>query len=231
MPGRDTQYEALAREAADSIDKARELGQQLTLLPEMAAPVAAADKPARGPGKAMSQMREFLAAKGWKLPEERLAEMAGLASGDDAFVTAMVRAEQILAWAADGTENRVFVQGKGHVVPVDPMTGETLPWRPTPKDKIDAFQFVYMAMLRANDALMPYGAPKVTPDAGQNVQVTQIVMPQGAPQGSASRLIEGGSGYRVGPPPMPSEMQQDQGLGRGAAVRDGGETRTKGASD
>lgn len=227
MPGRDTAYQQMARDAADSIDTARRMGEQLTLLPEASGPVAEADRPTRGPGKAMSQMREFLAAKGWKMPEERLAEMAGLASGDDAFLTAMVRAEQILAWAAEGAENRVFIQGKGHVQPVDPMTGEPLPWKPTPKDKIDAFQFVYMAMLRANDALMPYGAPKVTPDTVQNTQVTQIVMPQGAPQPRAGKVIEGGSGYRLGPPPLPAEMQQNQEVDEGETVRSDGEDRTE----
>ena len=176
MPGRDNAYEAMAREAADSIDKARAMGEQLALLPEQAAPVVEADRPARGPGKAMSQMREFLASKGMRMPEERLAEMAGLASGDDAFVTAMIRAEQLLAWAGEGSVDRLYVQGKGHVVLMDPETGEPMPWKPAPSDKISAFQFIYTAMLRANDALMPYGAPKVTPDQVNNTQVTQVVM-------------------------------------------------------
>lgn len=210
MSGPDTKFEELARDAARSIAASRELAEQLTLLPD--APVAEVEgaPKGRGPGKALNQMREFLAAKGYRLPEDVLSEMAGLASREDAILTAMVQAERILAWAGEGSVNRIFRPGVGHVE----MTG---PWRPTPEQKLQAFQQVYATMLRAADALMPYGAPKITPEQVTNQQVTQIVVAGAAVQAPADRAdqardVTPGT-RRIAPPPMPGEVQRNQWLG------------------
>lgn len=227
MPGRDTAYEALAREAADRIDQARQLGEQLTFLPdEGPAPAVQGGEGGegdgsgrtRGPGKALSQMRTFLASKGWRMPEETLAEMALLASSEDAFLAAMMRAEQVLAWAATGADNREWT-GKGWVTSRDPETGEALPWQPTAKDRLATFQFVYTAALRAADALMPYGTPKVTPDQVNNTQVTQIIMPGSAAPGDAARPIEGRATSRTAPPPLPGATEQNQEVTDAETVR------------
>lgn len=210
MSGPDNAFEELARDAARSIEQSRELAEQLTLLPD--APVVADEgKPKRGPGKALNQMREWLASKGYRLPEDVLAEMAGLASREDAILTAMVQAERILAWAGDGARNMKFVAGQGHVE----IPG---PWKPTADQKLQAFMQLYSIMLRAADALMPYGAPKVTPEQVTNQQVTQIVV-QGAPSAAPSRSDQARdvtpNARRIAPPPMPGEVEQNQGLSEG----------------
>jgi hypothetical protein len=70
-------------------------------------------------------------------------------------------------------------------------------------------------MLRAADALMPYGAPKVTPEQVTNQQVNQIIVQAPAPQaprgGDQARDVTPGS-RRIVPPPMPEQMQRNQQL-------------------
>lgn len=153
------QFEALARDAADRIDASRDLQQQLSLLPDEAPGKGGGDiRRTRGAGKSMSQMRAWLADRGMRLPEEVLAEMAGLNSRDSAFLATMADAEQLLAWAEAGA---VGVKGAPAVQ--------------TMAARLATFQQLYAMKLRAADALMPYGAPKATPDAAP-VNVTQIVV-------------------------------------------------------
>lgn len=225
MSGPDNKFEELARKAAQSIENSRALAEQLTLLPDDQPGAALVDdgRPKRGQGKVFNQMREWLASKGYRLPEDVLAEMAGLASREDAILTAMVQAERILAWAGQGSANRVFKPGVGHVELVGP-------WQPTPEQKLQAFQQVYATMLRAADALMPYGAPKVTPEQVSNTQVTQIVV-QGAAQ-PAARGPEQARDItpqvrRITPPPMPHELQQNQQVSAAPVARSDGEARTE----
>lgn len=224
MSGPDNQFEELARQAAQSLDASRALAEQLTLLPdEPPVPVADEGKGRRGPGKALNQMREFLAAKGYRLPEDVLAEMAGLASREDAILTAMVQAERILAWAGQGAVNRKFLNGIGHV----DMPG---PWLPTPEQKLQAFMQVYATMLRAADALMPYGAPKLTPETVTHQQVNQIIVQGGAPApvpaGVQARDVTPGT-RRIAPPPMPGEIAQDQEVSARAAPASDSGVRTE----
>lgn len=200
------QFEALARTAAERIEASRALAEQLTLLPDEAEGASLVPgKPTRGKGKVFNQMREWLASKGYRAPEEVLAEMAGLASREDAIITAMVQAERILDWVGSGSRNMKFVAGVGHVE----IEG---PWQPTPGEKLAVFQQVYASMLRAADALMPYGAPKATPDVVATVTNT-IVLNQPAAEpvrgGDRARDVTPGA-RRMAPPPMPHEMQQNQ---------------------
>lgn len=212
MSGPDNRFELMAREAAQSIDNSRELQRQLSLLPDETAGAELVEdgKAKRGPGKALNQMREFLAAKGYRLPEDVLAEMAGLASREDAIMTAMVQAERILAWAGDGARNLVYKAGVGHVE----LEG---PWKPSPAQKRETFMQVYTLMLRAADALMPYGAPKVTPETVTHQQVNQIIVQGGAsaavnPADRARDVTPGGR--RIAPPPMPGQSQGNQAVSR-----------------
>ena len=210
-------FETMAAEMAARLDRQRAQGEQLSLLPEEAQ--EAAGRPVRGQGKALNQMRDWLASRGMRLPEQVLAEMAGLTSRDDAVVTALAAAEKVLLWAFDGAE-----VPKGGVK------------APTAHMRIAMFQFVYTSQLRALDALLPYGLAKVTPDAAP-VNVTQIVMPA-APSGvqdarqmrdvtPADRAGQGAAGRRIGPPPMPHEIQQDQGVKQPASDATDGEGRTE----
>jgi hypothetical protein len=199
----NTQFEELAREAAERIEAAKAAGEQLTFLPDEPQP-GDGGRPPRGKGRATSQMREWLASKGFRLPEDVLAEMAGLASTEDAFLTAMARTEQVLAWAEAG--------GIGY---------QGAPKAPSTAQRLATFQFVFTAQLRAVEALMPYGLAKVTPDVVPQAPVTLVVqggatvaqVPAQQPgQGPDQARDITGSARRLAPPPMPHEMQQIQGL-------------------
>lgn len=191
------QFETLARDAAERIDAARDAGQQLALLPDELEQ-APSDRPPRGKGKVNSQLREWLATKGYRMPEDVLAEMAALATSDDVFTWAMARAEQMLAWAQSGA---VGVKGQPAVQ--------------TMTQRIEAFRLVYMAALRAAEAAMPYGAAKVTPDVSvtQNTTVVVPAAPSGrADPGATARDVTPRPGGRMAPPPLPGEMQRNQWL-------------------
>ncbi len=211
MPGPKTLFDAQAQEAAERIDAARAAGQQLTFLPDEAGAPGQGSRPPRGKGKATSQMREWLAARGFRMPEDALAEMAALASTEDAFVTAMARTEQVLAWAEAGATS---VKGQPAVQ--------------TMGQRLATFQFVYTAQLRAAEALLPYGLAKVTPDEAPQVPV-QIVVQGGATvrQGPDQARDVTPRPARMAPPPMPSEMQRFQGVADAVRTDADSEARTE----
>ncbi|VDS07916.1 hypothetical protein PARHAE_01096 [Paracoccus haematequi] len=195
------QFEALARDAAERIEASRAMQQQLTLLPDEQADQGGEVRRGRGAGRAMSQMREWLASRGLRLPEEVLAEMAGLQHRDEVILATMADAERIVAWAESGAGS---VKGAPAV--------QTLTQR------VNVFMQLLAMRLRAADALMPYGAPKATPDAAP-VNVTQIVVAGGqqAAQRPAQVIDQARDvtpdARRIGPPPMPHQIQQYQTLG------------------
>lgn len=175
-------------------------------------------------------MRNWLAARGMRMPEDVLTEMAGMASSDDAFLTAMARTEQILAWASSGAaEIAEYVDAEGQI------QSRALRRDPTLAMRLATFQFVYTAQLRAAEALVPYGLAKVTPDAGNTV-VNQIIMPGAtapavpADRAAAARDITP-QARRMAPPPMPHEIKQNQGLGEKAFANSDAAIRTDGASN
>lgn len=215
-----SQFQDLARDAAQRIQEARSAGEQLTFLPDEAGPGAAGGRPPRGKGKVTSQLRDWCAAKGLRMPEDVLIEMAAMASTEDAFLTAMARTEQVLAWAQAGATGY-----KG--APVAPSMGQ----------RLAAFQFVYTAQLRAAEALLPYGLGKVTPDApaAPPVQVF-VAAPRGevpVRAGDQARDITPKPG-RIGPPPMPGQAlgqtQGNQALSEAVPVQSDAASRTEGAS-
>jgi hypothetical protein len=210
MPKPNSSAEKLAREAAARIDDARAAGQQLTFLPDEADPADSA-KATRGKGKAASMLRDWLATRGMKLPEDQLAAMAGLAGSDDVFTHAMATAERVLIWAQEGA------------------TGyKAAPIAPSMAQRLETFKFVYTAALRASEALLPYGLAKVTPDAGPT-QVVQVVVaggsrPQASPE-TARDITPKARG--VAPPPMPNEMQQKQQVSKSGSDGADSEARTE----
>lgn len=200
MPSPDNKFEDLARDAAERIDGSRDMQRQLSLLPDEAAAQDDGDtRRTRGGGRAMSQMRDWLAARGLRLPEEVLAEMAGLASREDVLLATMQDAERVLAWAEAGA---VGVKGSPAVQ--------------TMSARLNTFMQLWTIRLRAADALMPYGAPKATPDVTQT-NVTQIVVAGGqaavqpAHRPEAARDVTPGA-RRIGPPPMPHQIEGNQSL-------------------
>lgn len=208
MPGRPNSFEAIAQEAAERLDLARAQGEQLSLLADQEPATVAEGRAVRGKGRALSQMREFLAAKGYQLPEEVLAQMAGLASRDDAVLTAITVAERVVTWAFAGAKNK-----DGGAV------------EPTPAARLRAFETAYTVQLRALDALMPYGLAKVSPDGPQApvVQVNVIDRATGA------RDITPVDAGRMMPADAKWEIEQNQQVENPTRpVSDGG-SRTDGA--
>ena len=207
----NSKAEAMAREAAARIEADRAAGTQLTFLPDEPQPDDSG-KAVRGKGKAASQLRDWLAARGLRLPEDQLAAMAGLATCDDVFTHAMATAERVLIWAQEGATGY-----KG------------APIAPSMSQRLDTFKFVYTAALRAAEALLPYGLAKVTPDAPTVQAVQVVVMPgSGAGSGAATARDVTPQDKRLGPPPMPWEIQQKQQVANADAKASDASDRTEG---
>ena len=208
MAGPVNSFQAMARDAAERLDRARAVGEQLDLLPPE--PVDGGEgRAGRGKGKAVSQLRSMLAAKGFRLPEEQLARIAGLDSGEDAVLAAMAKAERVIAWA----------YGSGST--------------PKAEQRVGIFLQMYAAQVRAAEALLPYGLAKVTPDAAP-VAPVQVVVNQVPPQAlGEARLMRDVTPRTVdlAPPPMPAKIVTDQGLANEARAASDGAHRTEGASD
>lgn len=189
-----------AREAAERIGLAREVGAQLSFLQPIEAPAQPAPPaPAKaGPGrpkgstnKAKSELRGWLAAKGYRMPEAQLAQLALLDASGDLFEAAMARAEQLVAWSGG---------------------------LPKGMSRLGLAMEILRLAKGAAEAMMPYGLAKLTPDQVQNVAAVKIVMPGG----DARPAMQGGSGGRWAPPPLEGEILQDQEVSGDAAERSDG---------
>ncbi|KRS15648.1 hypothetical protein [Roseovarius indicus] len=181
MPKADHQWQKEAREAAERIERQRDMGHQLTFLPDErpegvpgeAEQVDAPQQIGRPKGaknKGSSQLREWLASKGCRMPEDVVAEVAGLRSRDDAITLAMERTERILAWAYDGAAK---VKGS--------------PDKATPTQRLSVFEGQYATILRAAEAILPYVAAKAAGNEDSRPPVF-VVMPgaQSAPADPAA---------------------------------------------
>lgn len=195
MP-KGSSFQDMAAEAAEQVQEARAMGQQLALLPDEAAPVEGkAGRAPRGEGKAQSQLRKWASARGFRMPEDVLAEIAGMATSDDVFTWAMARTEQVLLWAEAGDKG-----------------GRTA----TLTARLETFRLIFTAALRAAEAVLPYGLAKVTPDQGATV-VNTIIMPGAAAPATPTDRADQARDVtpqprRMAPPPMPHQIQQNQGL-------------------
>jgi len=217
MPKPDNQWQAQAAEAAARIDADREMGVQLALIPDPAEPRlparrATGGRPAGAKNKGSSQLRKWLADQGLKMPEQQIAEIAGLAAQDsDAMGTAMAQAERLIAWATDGAGE----------IPVEGRQAALIALR------IDLFKFLYSSMRQAADALMPYGTPKASPDVVQNTTVNMIVPSAPSQPGDQARVINAPKGGRMAPPPLPGEIVENQDLSGSDPEGSDAESRTE----
>ncbi|MEM9782157.1 MAG: hypothetical protein AAF899_06745 [Pseudomonadota bacterium] len=171
-------------------------------------------KPGRPKGarnKTKSELREMLAAHGFRQPWQVLTEMAGLASSNlDAVTAAIAQAERLIAWSGGP--------------------------RPDPSELRDLVLRILKEQRGSAEALLPYVLPKLGGETPAPV-VTPIVLPV-APQPSApgddARVIEGvakaeawANASDYAPPPMPWEVEENQQLGDGDADRPDDEVRTE----
>ena len=215
-------FEAMAQKASKRLDEVRAAGQQLTFLPDEDGSAVdlvedrAPGRPKGAKGKVSNQMRDWLAAQGFAMPEDVLAKMAGLDQAEDPVLGTMAQAELVLAWAFDGATKKK----KG---------GGTEPQMPTAGARMSMFAQLYTIRLRATDALLPYGAPKATPDVVQQ-QVVQVVVPagpSGGDQGAQARDITPKTSSRMVPADVGHEMQQKQGLSETQSQKSDDESRTE----
>jgi hypothetical protein len=233
MP-KGSQFEDLAAQAARNIDVARAAGEQLTLLPDTG-PVAVQGegrRPPRGKGKITSQLRDWCAAKGYRMPEDQLIQIAGMASTEDVFIFAMQRTEQVLAWAEAGARKTAHAINKDGF-----LTVVALDTSATMAQRVTLFTTIYAAAVKAADSLLPYGLVKVTPDASPTtivpVFVASPVQQPAQRAGDQARDVTP-QDRRIGPPPMPGQGlgqgQRNQGVSEGAAVQSDAASRTEGTS-
>lgn len=214
----DSAGAAMAARAAERLDAAAAVGEQFDLLAAPASPANPADivradgKGAAGAGrpkgsanKRDSRLRQMLAARGYRMPEDVLAEMAGLSdrAGRSGMELAMARVEQIEAWSGGRTP---------------------------PRERRALLVSVMREQRMAAGDLLPYGLAKMTPDTTVNIAAAQILMPgasaQGAP-GDGARVIEGRAASNFAPPPLPGRTEQYQEVSADDESAPDGGSRTK----
>lgn len=209
-----------AQEAARRVEAARQAGAQLTFLPDEQPDGDGEGKgvgrPKGARNKVNTQMREYLAARGCRLPEDVISEIAGLNSRDDAVTLAMAQTERVLIWAGDGRD-RVEGRAPG-----------------TMAQRLDVFRQQYTMILRAAEALMPYMAPKASPDV--SVDARQIVMVASAPTDQAAQARDVTpaaplSARRNVPANVRREIERKQALSESEDQHSDAEIRTGEASD
>lgn len=189
MAKAENHWQREAAAAAGRIDAAREAGQ-LSLFEGDQGGEAVGK---RGKGKALSSLRELLAARGYRMPEQVLANMAALDDPDGPAMAALKKSETV-ALAIYG-----HAQAPAAV-------------------RLRLFETFYAESRRALDALLPYGLAKITPDV--TLQAVQIVqMPAPSAQQTAQHRADQARDITppsrgFGPPPMPEQIEQNQALGK-----------------
>lgn len=225
MPKPDNQWQDMAREAAARVEAARDAGAQLTFLPdeqpegEIEGEGKAVGRPKGAKNKVSTQMRDYLAARGCRLPEDVISEIAGLNSRDDAITLAMAQTERVLIWA-NGGRDRVEGRAPG-----------------TMAQRLDVFRQQYTMILRAAEALMPYMAPKASPDVSVNNHNTVFVASaptRPAQAGDQARDVtpqETRQDLRNLPADLRHEIERNQALSESETSSADDEARTDEASD
>lgn len=223
MPRTDNQFEADARKMAERIEKDRGLAQQLTFLPDEVEDQADAKgesggqvgRPKGAKNKSTTQLRDWLAARGLRMPEDVLTEIAGLRSRDDAITLAMARAERIIDWSHGGK------LGLGKDLEAKVVAGIM-------SQRLTVFSQQYTIILRALEAIMPYTAAKATPDVAVT-QNTTVIVPLG-PQAAhdpaeVARDVTPKRG-RMMPANVAHEIEQKQQLSETESQNSDAEIRT-----
>lgn len=216
-------YETLARKADERLQKVRARGQQLQLLPdERGVPIedvaqGTGGRPKGAKNKGSSELRKWLAAQGYRMPEDQLAQIAGLGSDDPAITRAMHQVEEVMAWAFDGVRDKYGVYRE-----------------PTPEQKISLLTSFLAIMERSAAALLPYGTPKASPDVSVN-QTTNVIMPAMPSQpddpGRSARDITPPAAHRMMPANVRHEIEQKQALSKSENRVSDDEIRTDEASN
>lgn len=217
MPKSDNQWQEDALEMAKRIERQMQAGEQLALLPDevddQADEQRGVGRPKGAKNKTSSQMRDYLASRGMRMPEDVLSEIAGLNSRDDAITLAMKQTERVLAWAFDGA----------HI-------GKKAAPKATSAMRLDVFKQQYTIILRAVEALMPYMAPKATPDAGPQT-VVQVNVPSQPVDPSANAKDVTPQPAKIAGRMMPADvryrMQQNQTLSETQSENSDGDIRTE----
>lgn len=219
-------YEAQARDAAQAIEQQAKAGEQLTFLPDERPEAEgegegkAVGRPKGAKNKVSTQMRDYLVARGCRLPQDVLIEIAGLNNRDDLITLAMRQTERVLVWA----------YGAAHI----PKKGSP---SATAHQRLEVFRHQYTMILRAAEVLMAYMAPKATPDVNVSNQMTVFVAAAPTapadPAGSARDVTPQGAGStrRTMPADVRHKIQQDQALAKSQSAVSDGTFRTEGASD
>lgn len=188
MAKAENHWQREAAAVAARIDAARDTGQ-LSLFDgdEGGGDGAGVAAGKRGKGRALSSLREILAARGLRMPEEVLANIAGLDDPEGPVMAALKKAESVA----------LALYGHGQAPAAV---------------RLRLFEGFYAETRRALDALLPYGLAKITPEVNvQAVQIVQMPAPSAPRGGDLARDITP-QPRRFGPPPMPHEMQQNQPL-------------------
>lgn len=209
------------QEAERRLATAQAAGRQLGLFAAPASPAEPEDLPAaRGRPKGArnrrtSKLRQMLAARGYRMPEDVVGEMAGLGAGVSQVELAMQRAEQVAAWAS------AFPAGRnkdGGAI----GAGSAL----TRGEMLALFHTILREQGDAAAALLPYGLERLTPESGPVVAPTVIMLPGGAQPGDQARVIEGRASD-MAPPPMPGQVEQNQWLTDARPAQSDGSGRTE----
>lgn len=196
MPNVEAESTLLARKAAEAsarLERAAATGRQLSLLPTPASPAdpgeierAGPGRPQGAKGKKSSKLRQMLAARGYRMPEDMLAELAGLNSRLTAVELAMHRAEQVLEWAFEGQT-------------------------PLPGQRLATFLAIHKDQQLAASALLPFGLERMTPDQAAAAPPTVLVLPGRAADARPFQVIDGqAEALDMAPPPMPAEGERDE---------------------
>lgn len=204
---------AQAAEAARGIAAAREIEAQLSMFAEPEPPAEAEGK--RGPGrpagsknKSKAQLRDWMAAQGYRMPETTLVQLAALDRREGLVQVAMERAETFIAWAREGAGAASF-QGPGAAARQSAWDN----W-PSPAQRLEILFTCLSQASKAAEALLPYGLAKMTPEINADGSPVFVVMPgaAAAQPGDGARVVDvrASRPSNYAPPPMPGEIEGNQ---------------------
>lgn len=236
----ERQADTLASEAARSVERAREVGDQLSLFGPPV-PVAEDDGDQGGAGgrrigrppgarnKVKAQLRDLMAAQGWRDPAQQLAYLAGLNSREDPFLVALGRAEALVEATEGGTAEdpleraeRLLDRASGseeRKIAMRALAAAEERAASRAERVVGLAVGILREMRQAADSLMPYVFGKVTPDLVDNRAQMLVQVMAGTGGEGAARAI----GARLGPPPMPSANAEEyQGVAEGAVRQSDG---------